>query len=81
MRQLLIMLAVCTSIGVLMAELGSNVPSDDKLLAQRVQEGGSLGSGIFDIAPPPPDVHGVHRRLHLGQGEHDPSQLSRPQGC
>ena len=54
MRKLLIMLAVCTSIGVLMAELGSNVPSDDKLLAQRVQEGGSLGSGIFDIAPPPP---------------------------
>ena len=38
----------------LWAELGSNVPSDDQLLARRKQEGGRTGSGIFDIAVPPP---------------------------
>jgi pyridoxal biosynthesis lyase PdxS len=35
------------------AELGSDVPSDAQLLTKRVQEGGSAGSGIFDIAVPP----------------------------
>jgi len=35
------------------AELGSNVPSDDQLLMQRATEGGTTGSGIFDIAVPP----------------------------
>jgi hypothetical protein len=36
------------------SELGSDHPTDAQLLAQRVQEGGMSGSGIFDIAPPPP---------------------------
>ena len=36
------------------AELGSDVPSDAALLTERVQEAGSAGSGIFDIAVPPP---------------------------
>jgi CxxC motif-containing protein (DUF1111 family) len=54
MRKALIMLAVLTSVGVLMAELGSNIPSDSQLVAQRAQEGGTAGSGIFDIAAPAP---------------------------
>jgi hypothetical protein len=32
------------------AELGSDMPSDTDLLARRVQEAGTAGSGIFDIA-------------------------------
>jgi Di-haem oxidoreductase, putative peroxidase len=45
------------------AELGSNVPSDDQLLMRRVKEGGTTGSGIFDIAVPPPGtvLHPVQR--------------------
>jgi hypothetical protein len=35
------------------AELGSDVPSDDQLLTQRIEEAGTSGSGIFDIASPP----------------------------
>jgi hypothetical protein len=35
------------------AELGSNMPSDADLLARRIQEAGTTGSGIFDIAAPP----------------------------
>jgi hypothetical protein len=35
------------------AELGSNLPSDDQLLNQRIEEAGTSGSGIFDIASPP----------------------------
>ena len=35
------------------AGLGSNVPSDSTLLAQRDGEVGSSGSGIFDVATPP----------------------------
>lgn len=35
-------------------ELGSNVPPDQTLLMQRSQEGGTAGSGIFDVAVPPP---------------------------
>jgi Di-haem oxidoreductase, putative peroxidase len=54
MHKVIIMLALTLSIGVLMAELGSNIPSDEQLLAQRVQEAGSAGSGIFDVAAPPP---------------------------
>jgi len=54
MRKALVMLAVLTSIGVLMAELGSNIPTDSQLVAQRALEGGTSGSGIFDIAVPPP---------------------------
>jgi Di-haem oxidoreductase, putative peroxidase len=53
MRKVLIAMAICLSIGVLMAELGSNVPSDNTLLMQRAQEGGSAGAGVFDIAVPP----------------------------
>src|SRR5215471_10555878 len=49
---------VCVVIGVsafcAWGELGSNVPSDNQLLIRRVHEGGSSGSGIFDIAVPPP---------------------------
>ncbi|MFL5270424.1 MAG: hypothetical protein ACJ8AH_28185, partial [Stellaceae bacterium] len=38
------------------AELGSDVPTDAQLLAQRVQEGGTAGAGIFDVAVPPADT-------------------------
>jgi len=63
MRKRLIVVAACASIGVLMAELGSNVPSDSQLVAQRAHEGGSAGSGIFDIAVPLPGtvLHPVQR--------------------
>src|SRR5437763_1441956 len=37
------------------AELGTNVPDDDTLKAQRVQEAGTMGSGIFDIPLPDPN--------------------------
>src|ERR1700756_2627186 len=53
MRKLLIAMAICASISVLMAELGSNVPSDSQLTAQRAEEGGTAGAGVFDIAVPP----------------------------
>jgi CxxC motif-containing protein (DUF1111 family) len=53
MRKVLIALSVCASMGVLMAELGSNNPTDSQLTAQRAQEGGTAGSGVFDIAVPP----------------------------
>ena len=53
-RKLLIILAVSTFIGVLVAELGSNNPSDQQVNALRVMEGGSGGAGVFDI-PVPPD--------------------------
>lgn len=57
MRKLLAMLTVSIALGTLAlpvsAELGSDVPSDATLLMERVQEGGSAGSGIFDIAVPP----------------------------
>jgi hypothetical protein len=42
------------SVGALMAELGSNSPTDEQLVAARAQEGGAAGSGVFDIATPPP---------------------------
>lgn len=56
MRKPLVALLVLISISALMAELGTNSPTDDQLLAQRVLEGGASGSGIFDIAVPPADT-------------------------
>jgi hypothetical protein len=57
MRKLLATLTVAMAMGAftlpVRAELGSDVPSDATLLTERVQEGGSSGSGIFDIAVPP----------------------------
>src|SRR5512140_3811543 len=35
-------------------ELGSNIPPDQQLVQQRAREGGSAGSGVFDVAVPPP---------------------------
>jgi CxxC motif-containing protein (DUF1111 family) len=54
MPKALVMFAVLITVGVLMAELGSNSPTDSQLVTQRAQEGGTTGSGIFDIAVPPP---------------------------
>lgn len=59
MRKLLISLTVFAAIDLAcpaLAELGSDVPTDAQLLAQRVQEGGAAGAGIFDIAVPPADT-------------------------
>jgi len=57
MRNRVTLLAAATVMatigGAACAELGSDVPTDSQLLTQRVQEGGSSGSGIFDIAAPP----------------------------
>ena len=57
MRKLLKPLTVLTALNIftlpVYAELGSDVPSDAQLLTERVQEAGSAGSGIFDIAVPP----------------------------
>jgi hypothetical protein len=63
MRWLLIVVAIFMSVGVLMAELGSDSPTDAQLVALRAQEGGAAGAGIFDIATPPPGtvLHPVKR--------------------
>jgi hypothetical protein len=53
MRWLIVLLTIGLTAGVLMAELGSDVPTDSALVAVRAQEGGAAGSGIFDIAVPP----------------------------
>ena len=53
MRGLLLIFLIGLSVGVLMAELGSDIPTDDQLNAVRVQEGGSGGAGVFDVATPP----------------------------
>jgi hypothetical protein len=57
MRKLLAMLSVPAAMAIFTlpasAELGSDVPSDDQLLTHRIQEAGTSGSGVFDIAPPP----------------------------
>jgi hypothetical protein len=57
MRNLFATLTISTAIAVFTlpasAELGSDVPSDDQLLTQRIEEAGTSGSGIFDIASPP----------------------------
>ncbi len=80
MRIILITLAIMfTSVGVLMAELGSDNPTDDQLTAARVQEGGAAGSGVFDIATPPPGtvLHPVLRvpRERFGIVGHFPLTL------
>ena len=56
MRKVLIAVTVCTSVAFLLAEMGSNNPTDDQVNAMRVQEGGAAGAGVFDIATPPADV-------------------------
>ena len=59
MPKLLITLTIFAAIGLTSAaraELGSDVPTDAQLLAQRVQEGGTAGAGIFDVAVPPADT-------------------------
>jgi hypothetical protein len=60
MPKFLAALTVSFALGVLIlpagAELGSDVPSDGALGTERVQEGGPAGSGIFDIAVPPPGM-------------------------
>jgi len=57
MRDLTVVLSAAMAIGTLAlpadAELGSDIPSDAQLLSERKQEGGSAGSGVFDIAVPP----------------------------
>lgn len=56
MRKILIsltVLIVTLSVGVLVAELGSNNPTDQQVNALRVVEGGMGGAGVFDIAVPP----------------------------
>jgi len=53
MRKLLIILAAFLPVGFLVAELGSNNPTDDQVNMLRMQEGGSGGAGVFDIAVPP----------------------------
>src|SRR5229473_5509276 len=54
MRGLILILMFGMSVGVLMAELGSDIPTDEQLNVVRMQEGGAAGSGIFDITAPPP---------------------------
>ena len=58
MRNLFATLTISTAMALLShpasAELGSNNPTDDQLLTQRIEEAGTSGSGSFDI-PPPPD--------------------------
>src|ERR1700688_4098889 len=51
---ILIILIVSTSVGVLVAELGSNDPTDQQVNAIRIAEGGAGGAGVFDIPVPPP---------------------------
>ncbi len=57
MRKLVQTLMAYAVIGIFalpaLAEIGSDVPIDAQLLTERAQEGGSAGSGIFDIAVPP----------------------------
>lgn len=53
MRKLLITTMAFASVGVLVAELGSNNPTDDQIDLMRIQEGGTGGAGVFDIPTPP----------------------------
>jgi len=57
MRKALVMFAVLTTVGVFAAVLGSGNPTDDQIIAIRLQEVGGLTpvnpSGIFDIQVPP----------------------------
>jgi hypothetical protein len=56
MRNFLAALTVVSAFAIIMpsavAELGSDNPTDDQLLAERLTEAGSSGSGIFDIQVP-----------------------------
>jgi len=56
MRTFLLILTISAPIGFLAlsasAELGSDNPTDAQLLAERLTEAGSSGSGIFDIQVP-----------------------------
>jgi len=58
MRKLSVVLAATAAIAVftpqVWAELGSDNPTDDQLLAERLTEVGTSGSGIFDIQVPDP---------------------------
>ena len=53
MRKILIILTVLTSVSVLVAELGSNNPTDQQVNALRITEGGAGGAGVFNIPVPP----------------------------
>src|SRR5579871_2026400 len=53
MRKFLMILTVCAPVAVLVAELGTNNPTDSQVNALRVQEAGSGGAGVFDIPVPP----------------------------
>src|SRR6516162_7741297 len=54
MRKVWIILAVSLSVGVVLAQvLGSGNPTDAQIFTLRMQEGGTSGSGIFDIPVPP----------------------------
>ena len=60
MRKALVMFAVLTTVGVFAAVLGSGNPTDDQVIALRLQEVGGLTpvnpSGIFDIQIPPAET-------------------------
>ena len=56
MRKLSFLMTAVAAIGLLappaLAELGSDNPTDDQLLTERLTEAGTAGSGIFDIQVP-----------------------------
>jgi hypothetical protein len=57
MRKALVMFAVLTTVGFLMAAvLGTGNPTDAQIIAIRLGEVGTAGSGIFDIPVPPSDT-------------------------
>jgi len=57
MRKALVMFAVLTTVGFLMAAvLGTGNPTDAQVIAIRLGEVGTAGSGIFDIPVPPSDT-------------------------
>jgi len=69
------------SVGIVLAQvLGTGNPTDDQILATRIQEGGMGGAGIFDIPIPPPgtQLRPVQRlpRKKFGQVGPFPLQLS-----
>lgn len=76
----LMILIVTLSVGILVAELGSNNPTDQQVNAMRITEGGMSGSGVFDIQVPPPGTtyHPVKRvdRDQFGVVGPFPLQLS-----
>ena len=52
-KRILIILIATASLGVLVAELGTNNPTDQQVNALRIAEGGAGGAGVFDIPVPP----------------------------